>query len=40
MLRYGWSTGTIISRLAHQIHIINVEQCMHSLTWQQVLMEY
>jgi hypothetical protein len=29
MLRYGWSTGTI-----------NVEQCMHSLTWQQVLMEY
>lgn len=37
MLRHGWRTGAIIPELEHEIRIINTEQYMHSLTWQQAL---
>ncbi|KAK2093542.1 5'-nucleotidase domain-containing protein 2 [Saguinus oedipus] len=35
MLRHGWRTGAIIPELECEIHVINTEQYMHSLTWQQ-----
>lgn len=37
MLRHGWRTGAIIPELEREIRIINTEQYMHSLTWQQAL---
>ncbi|XP_007500560.1 5'-nucleotidase domain-containing protein 2 [Monodelphis domestica] len=37
MLRHGWRTGAIIPELEREISIINTEQYMHSLTWQQAL---
>ncbi|XP_074054251.1 5'-nucleotidase domain-containing protein 2 isoform X1 [Macrotis lagotis] len=37
MLRHGWRTGAIIPELEREINIINTEQYMHSLTWQQAL---
>lgn len=37
MLRHGWRTGAIVPELETEIRIINTEQYMHSLTWQQAL---
>ncbi|KAM4023076.1 5'-nucleotidase domain-containing protein 2 [Anomaloglossus baeobatrachus] len=37
MLRHGWRTGAIVPELENEIRIINTEQYMHSLTWQQAL---
>ncbi|XP_073208547.1 5'-nucleotidase domain-containing protein 2 isoform X2 [Lepidochelys kempii] len=37
MLRHGWRTGAIVPELEPEIRIINTEQYMHSLTWQQAL---
>ncbi|KAL4675574.1 hypothetical protein H8959_009719 [Pygathrix nigripes] len=37
MLRHGWRTGAIIPELEREIRIINTEQYIHSLTWQQAL---
>ncbi|XP_069592937.1 5'-nucleotidase domain-containing protein 2 isoform X1 [Ranitomeya imitator] len=37
MLRHGWRTGAIVPELKNEIRIINTEQYMHSLTWQQAL---
>ncbi|XP_072277340.1 5'-nucleotidase domain-containing protein 2 [Pyxicephalus adspersus] len=37
MLRHGWRTGAIVPELEAEIRIINTEQYMHSLTWQQAL---
>ncbi|XP_031757165.1 5'-nucleotidase domain-containing protein 2 isoform X2 [Xenopus tropicalis] len=37
MVRHGWRTGAIVPELEAEIRIINSEQYMHSLTWQQAL---
>uniref|UniRef100_A0A2K5YCP6 5'-nucleotidase domain containing 2 n=1 Tax=Mandrillus leucophaeus TaxID=9568 RepID=A0A2K5YCP6_MANLE len=37
MLRHGWRTGAFIPELEREIRIINTEQYMHWLTWQQAL---
>ncbi|XP_048347071.1 5'-nucleotidase domain-containing protein 2 isoform X2 [Sphaerodactylus townsendi] len=37
MLLHGWRTGAIVPELETEIRIINTEQYMHSLTWQQAL---
>ncbi|XP_071984691.1 5'-nucleotidase domain-containing protein 2 [Engystomops pustulosus] len=37
MLRHGWRTGAIVPELENEIRVINTEQYMHSLTWQQAL---